>query len=168
MQYTHSASHQAWYAAFNALFRPFKQFKCQLDNIPRAIYSDPEIVSLGLSEQQLLDEKIPHQVSFFPMDDIDRAITDEATAGFIKVITQGNSDKILGVCIVGEHGSELMAEFVLAKTHNLGLNKILQTVHLYPTRGEINRLVAGQWRQKKFTALQRKLLKQFQTWRLGR
>jgi ABC-type uncharacterized transport system auxiliary subunit len=69
---------------------------------------------------------------------------------------------------VGEHGSELMAEFVLAKTHNLGLNKILQTVHLYPTRGEINRLVAGQWRQKKFTALQRKLLKQFQTWRLGR
>lgn len=167
LQYTHSASHQAWYAAFNALFRPFKQFKCQLNNIPRAIYTDPEIASLGLSEQQVIEQKIPHQISTFAMDDVDRAITDEATAGFIKVITQEDNDKILGVYIVGEHSSELITEFVLAKTHNLGLNKILQTVHLYPTRGEINRLVAGQWRQKKFTAYQRKLLKLFQNWRLG-
>ncbi len=115
----------------------------------------------------MIEQNIPHQISTFAMDDVDRAITDEATAGFIKVITQGDSDEILGVYIVGEHSSELITEFVLAKTHNLGLNKILQTVHLYPTRGEINRLVAGQWRQKKFTAYQRKLLKLFQNWRLG-
>ncbi len=167
LQYTHSASHQAWYAAFNALFRPFKQFNCQLNHIPRAIYTDPEVASLGISEQQAIQKNIPHEISYFAMDDVDRAITDEATTGFIKVITRRNNDKILGVCIVGEHSSELIAEFVLAKTHNLGLNKILQTVHLYPTRGEINRLVAGQWRQKKFTAYQRKLLKLFQNWRLG-
>jgi len=167
LQYTHSASHQAWYAAFNALFRPFKQFNCQLNHIPRAIYTDPEVASLGMSEQQAIQKNIPHEISYFAMDDVDRAITDEATTGFIKVITRRNNDKILGVCIVGEHSSELIAEFVLAKTHNLGLNKILQTVHLYPTRGEINRLVAGQWRQKKFTAYQRKLLKLFQNWRLG-
>ena len=167
LQYTHSASHQAWYAAFNALFRPFKQFNCQLNHIPRAIYTDPEVASLGITEQQAIQKNIPHEISYFAMDDVDRAITDEATTGFIKVITRRNNDKILGVCIVGEHSSELIAEFVLAKTHNLGLNKILQTVHLYPTRGEINRLVAGQWRQKKFTAYQRKLLKLFQNWRLG-
>ncbi len=166
LQYTHSASHQAWYAAFNALFRPVKQFKCMLDNIPRAIYTDPEIASLGITEQQAIDEGIKYQVTTLTMDDIDRAVTDSATDGFIKVMTKDNSDKILGVCIVGEHASELIAEFVLAKTHNLGLNKILQTVHLYPTRGEINRLVAGKWRRHKFTHKSQKLLKKIQLWRL--
>ena len=147
MQYTHSASHQAWYAAFNALFHPIKKFKCSLDNIPRAVFTDPEITSIGISEKQAIEQGIDHQVTTFPMDDIDRAITDNATIGFIKVITPANNDKILGVCIVGEHTSELIAEFVLAKNNGLGLNKILKTVHIYPTRSEINRMVAGKWRR---------------------
>ena len=166
LQYTHSASHQAWYAAFNALFRPLKQFKCALANIPRAIYTDPEIASLGITEQQAIEQGIKYQVTTLAMDDIDRAITDSATDGFVKVITADNSDKILGVCIVGEHASELIAEFVLAKTHNLGLNKILQTVHLYPTRSEINRLAAGKWRRSRFSAKSQQILHKIQLWRL--
>ena len=166
LQYTHSASHQAWYAAFNALFRPLKQFKCSLDNIPRAVYTDPDIASLGITEQQAIDKGISYQVTTRAMQDIDRAITDSASDGFIKVITADNSDKILGACIVGEHASELIAELVLAKTHNLGLNKILQTVHLYPTRGEINRLVAGKWRRARFTHKSQKILEKIQMWRL--
>ena len=167
MQYTHTASHQAWYAAFNALFHPLKKFKCTLDNIPRAVFTDPEITSLGITEKQAIEQGIAHQVTTFPMDDIDRAITDNATIGFIKVITPANSDKILGVCIVGEHASELIAEFVLAKTNGLGLNKILKTVHIYPTRSEINRMVAGKWRRSKLTKRTLDLLKKFQSWRLG-
>ena len=167
MQYTHSASHQAWYAAFNALFHPIKKFTCTLDNIPRAVFTDPEITSLGITEKQAIEQDIEHQVTTFPMNDIDRAITDNATTGFIKVITPANNDKILGVCIVGEHASELIAEFVLAKTNGLGLNKILKTVHIYPTRSEINRMVAGKWRRSKLTARTISLLKKFQSWRLG-
>ena len=167
MQYTHSASHQAWYAAFNALFHPIKKFKCSLDNIPRAIFTDPEIASLGVNEKQAIEQGISYQITTFPMDDIDRAITDNATTGFIKVITPKNSDKILGVCIVGEHASELIAEFVLAKTNGLGLNKILKSVHIYPTRSEINRMVAGKWRRSKLTERTITLLKKFQSWRLG-
>ncbi len=166
MQYTHTASHQAWYAAFNALFHPIKKFSCTLDNIPRAVFTDPEITSLGITEKQAIEQGIDHQVTTFPMDDIDRAITDNATIGFIKVITPTNSDKVLGVCIVGEHASELIAEFVLAKTNGLGLNKILKTVHIYPTRSEINRMVAGKWRRSKLTARTIGLLKKFQSWRL--
>ncbi len=167
MQYTHSASHQAWYAAFNALFHPIKKFKCSLGNIPRAVFTDPEITSLGITEKQAIEQGIDYQVTTFPMDDIDRAITDNATIGFIKVITPAKSDKILGVCIVGEHASELIAEFVLAKTNGLGLNKILKTVHIYPTRSEINRMVAGKWRRSKLTSRTIKLLNKFQSWRLG-
>ena len=167
MQYTHVASHQAWYAAFNALFRPLKAFRCNLDNIPRAIFTDPEIASVGITEKQAIAHNLPYQITTFSMDDIDRAITDNATDGFIKVITAGNSDKILGVCIVGEHASELVAEFVLAKTHNLGLNKILQTVHIYPTRSEINRMAAGKWRREQISARTIQLLNKFQRWRLG-
>ena len=168
MQYTHTASHQAWYAAFNALFNPLKKFKCTLDNIPRAVFTDPEITSLGITEQHAINNGIEHQVTTFPMDDIDRAITDNATTGFIKVITAGKSDKILGVCIVGEHASELIAEFVLAKTNKLGLNSILKTVHIYPTKSEINRMVAGKWRRTKLTERISNILIKYQQWRLGR
>ncbi|MEM8844713.1 MAG: FAD-dependent oxidoreductase [Pseudomonadota bacterium] len=166
-QYTHSASHQAWYAAFNALFHPIKKFKCKMDNIPRAVFTDPEITGIGISEEQAIAQNIPYDSTTFSMDEIDRAITDNATEGFIKVITPKNSDKILGVCIVGEHASELIAEFVLAKTHGLGLNKILQTIHIYPTRSEINRMVAGKWRRSRLTENTVNLLKKYQSWRLG-
>ena len=166
-QYTHSASHQAWYAAFNALFRPFKKFRCSLENMPRAVFTDPEIAEIGISEHEAIKRGIPHDVTTFSMDEIDRAITDNTTEGFIKVITPSNSDKILGVSIVSEHASELIAEFVLAKTHGLGLNKILQTIHIYPTRSEINRMVAGKWRRSKISASTIGLLKRYQAWRLG-
>lgn len=167
MQYTHAASHQAWYAAFNALFHPIKKFKCDFDNLPRAVFTDPEIASLGLTEYQAKTKGLEYQVTTFPMDDIDRAITDSSTSGFIKVITAGNSDKILGVCIVGEHASELIAEFVLAKTNGLGLNSILKTVHIYPTKSEINRMVSGKWRRSKLTDRINNILTKYQQWRLG-
>lgn len=167
MQYTHSASHQAWYAAFNALFHPIKKFACTLDNIPRAVFTDPEVASVGITEKQAIENELDYQATTFPMGDIDRAITDNATVGFIKVITPTNNDKILGACIVGEYASELITEFVLAKTNGLGLNKILETVHIYPTKSEINRMVAGKWRRSKLTARTINILKKFQSWRLS-
>ncbi len=167
LQYTHAASHQAWYAAFNALFQPIKKINCRLDNIPRAIFTEPEIASLGITEEETRESNKDYQITTFPMDDIDRAITDNVTTGFIKVITPKNSDKISGVCIVGHHAGELIAEFALAKTNGLGLNSILKTVHIYPTQSEINRMVAGKWRRTRLTEATINLLKKYQQWRLG-
>ena len=166
-QYTHVASHQAWYAAFNALFSPLKKFKCSLDNVPYAVFTDPEVAGVGLTEQDAKAQNIEYEVTTFPMDDIDRAITDSATEGFVKVLTPPGSDKILGVSMVGDHASELISEFVLAKTHKMGLNKILSTVHIYPTKSEINRMVAGKWRRSQLTERIVNWLVKYQQWRLG-
>jgi len=131
------------------------------------VFTDPEIASLGITEAQAKNNDIDYQITTFPMDDIDRAITDNATTGFIKVITPSNKDRILGVSIVGEHASELIAEFVLAKTNGLGLNSILKTIHIYPTKSEINRMVSGKWRRAKLTNRVTNLLSKYQQWRLG-
>jgi len=167
LNYTHVAAHQGWYAAANASFAPFKRFRCSLDHVPLAIFTDPEIASLGLNEEAAKQQKIDYKVTRFDMDEIDRAITDEHDSGFIKVLTPVNSDKILGVQIVSEGASELIHEFVLARTHGLGLNKILQSIHLYPSRSEINRFVAGKWRRERFSDRAKQLLQRYQAWRLG-
>ncbi len=167
LNYTHVAAHQGWYAAANASFAPFKRFRCSLDHAPLAIFTDPEIASLGLNEATATQQNIAYKVTRFDMDEIDRAITDEHDSGFIKVLTPVNSDKILGVQIVSEGASELIHEFVLARTHGLGLNKILQSIHLYPSRSEINRFVAGKWRRERFSDRAKQLLQRYQTWRLG-
>ncbi|MDT7838679.1 FAD-dependent oxidoreductase [Aquabacterium sp. OR-4] len=146
-QFTHAAAHQAWYAAVNALFGRFKRFRVDQRVIPRATFTDPEVARVGLNESQAQDRGIAVEVTRYALDDLDRAIVDGSTQGFVKVLTVPGSDRILGVTIVGEHASELLAEYVLAMQHRLGLNKLLGTVHTYPTLGEANRHVAGEWRR---------------------
>ena len=146
-QFTHSASHQAWYAAVNALFSPFKKFKADYRVIPRSTFLDPEIARVGLNEQEAKSQNINYHVTKFDMSELDRAIVDGATKGFVKVLTVPGKDKILGVTIVGEQASELLAEYVLAMKYNLGLNKILGTIHTYPTMSEANKYAAGEWKR---------------------
>ena len=164
-QFTHSAAHQAWYAAVNALFSPFKKFKADYRVIPRSTFLDPEIARVGLNEQEAKVQNIDYHVTRFEMSELDRAIVDGATKGFVKVLTVPGKDKILGVTIVSEQASELLAEYVLAMKHNLGLNKILGTIHTYPTMSEANKYAAGVW--KKAHAPQRilNLLEKFHRYR---
>jgi pyruvate/2-oxoglutarate dehydrogenase complex dihydrolipoamide dehydrogenase (E3) component len=147
-QFTHTAAHEAWYAAVNALFSPFKKFRTDYRVIPWASFTDPEVARVGLNEQESQQQHIAYEVSVYPLADLDRAITDGETQGFIKVLTPPNKDKILGVTIVGNHASDLLAEFVLAMKYNLGLNKILSTIHVYPTMAEANKQVAGAWKRQ--------------------
>jgi len=147
-QFTHTASHQAWYAAVNALFGEWKKFRVDYSVIPWTTFIDPEVARVGLNEQEARKRKIDYEVTRFAFDDLDRAIADGALQGFIKVLTVPGKDKILGVTIVGEHGGDLLAEFVLAMKHGLGLNKILGTIHTYPTLSEANKYVAGEWRKQ--------------------
>lgn len=146
-QFTHAASHMAWYASVNALFGQFKRFKVDYSVLPWTTFVDPEVARVGLNEQDALEQDIEYEVTRYEMAELDRAIADSATTGFVKVLTPPGKDKILGVTIVGSHGGELLAEFVLAMRHGLGLNKILGTIHTYPTLAEANKAVAGEWKK---------------------
>ena len=146
-QFTHTAAHQAWYAAVNALFGEWKLFKADYSVIPWATFIDPEVARVGLNEQEAKEKKIPYEVTMYGIDDLDRAIADSEAHGFVKVLTMPGKDKILGVTIVGAHAADLLAEFVLAMKHGLGLNKILGTIHTYPTMAEANKYVAGEWKR---------------------
>jgi pyruvate/2-oxoglutarate dehydrogenase complex dihydrolipoamide dehydrogenase (E3) component len=146
-QFTHTAAHQAWYAAVNALFGRFKKFKADYSVIPWATFTDPEVARVGLSESEAKEQNVPYEVTRYGIDDLDRAIADGTAHGFVKVLTVPGKDKILGATIVGEHAGDLLAEFVLAMKHGLGLNKILGTIHTYPTLAEANKYAAGEWKR---------------------
>lgn len=146
-QFTHTAAHQAWYAAVNALFGGFKRFKADYTVIPWCTFTAPEAARVGVSEAQAREQGLEFEVTKYGIDELDRAITDEVAQGFVKVITKKGSDKILGAAIVGAHAGEMMAEYVLAMKHGIGLNKILGTIHIYPTMSEANKYAAGEWKR---------------------
>ena len=146
-QFTHMASHQAWYASVNALFGRFRKFKVNYSVVPWATYTDPEVARVGLSVDEATAKGIDFEVTRHDLAHVDRAIADGETRGFIKVLTQRGSDRILGATIVAPQAGELLAEYVLAMTHGLGLKKIMGTIHIYPTNAEINKFVANGWRR---------------------
>ena len=166
-QFTHMAAHQAWYASVNALFGDFRKFKADYSVIPWATFTDPEVARVGLNETEAREKGIAYEVSVFDLAELDRAITDEEAHGLIKVLTVPGADKILGCTIVGEHAGDLIVEYVAAMRHGFGLNKILGTIHIYPTLAEANKFAAGVW--KRNHAPQRLLAwaGKFHAWRRG-
>ena len=147
-QLTHTAAHQAWYCAVNALFGKFKKFKTDYSVIPWCTYTDPEVATVGLTEQAAKKSGTPYELTTYGIDDLDRAIADSEAYGVVRVLTVPGSDKVLGATIVGAHASDLLIEFVAAMKHGFGLNKILGTIHSYPTMGEANKYLAGNWKKK--------------------
>ncbi|MCB1842960.1 MAG: mercuric reductase, partial [Halioglobus sp.] len=145
--FTHMASHQAWYAAVNSLFGRFRRFRVDYSVVPWATFTDPEVARVGLNELEARERGIACDVTCYDIGDLDRAIADGEAAGYVKVLTQPGRDRILGATVVGYHAAELIAEFVLAMKHGIGLNKILGTIHIYPTLSEANKFAAGEWRK---------------------
>lgn len=166
-QFTHTAAHQAWYAAVNALFSPLKSFRVDYSVIPWATFTDPEVARVGLNELEAKEKNIAYEVSTYGIDDLDRAIADSDAHGLVKVLTVPGKDKILGVTIVGSHAGDLIAEFVTAMKHGLGLNKILGTIHIYPTLAESNKYVAGVWKRQHKPEALLKWVARFHAWRRG-
>ena len=166
-QFTHTASHQAWYAAVNALFGTFRRVKADYRVIPWSTFTDPEVARVGLNETEARSRNTPHTVTTYGIDDLDRAIADSEAHGFVKVLTAPGTDRILGATIVGEHAGDLIAEYVLAMKHKLGLNKILGTIHIYPTMVEANKYAAGAWKRGTVTRGQWAALDALQAWRRG-
>ncbi len=166
-QFTHTAAHMAWYCAVNALFGNLKKFKVDYSVVPWCTFTDPEVARVGLNETEAKEKNIPHEVTTYGIDDLDRAIADGEAHGLVKVITPPGSDKILGVTIAGEHAGDLLVEYVAAMKHGFGLNKILGTIHIYPTLGEANKYAAGVWKKAQTTQQQLTFAAAFNDWRRG-
>jgi pyruvate/2-oxoglutarate dehydrogenase complex dihydrolipoamide dehydrogenase (E3) component len=166
-QFTHTASHQAWYASVNALFGSLRKFRADYSAIPWATFTDPEVARVGLNETEAKERGVAFEVTTYGIDDLDRAIADGAAHGLVKVLTVPGRDRILGATIVGEHAGELIVEFIAAMKHGIGLNKVLGTIHIYPTFAEANKYAAGNW--KKAHAPQGVLrgLERFHAWMRG-
>jgi pyruvate/2-oxoglutarate dehydrogenase complex dihydrolipoamide dehydrogenase (E3) component/uncharacterized membrane protein YdjX (TVP38/TMEM64 family) len=166
-QFTHTAAHMAWYCAVNALFGNLKKFKVDYSVVPWCTFTDPEVARVGLNETEAREKNIPHEVYIYGIDDLDRAIADGEAHGLVKVITPPGSDRILGVTIAGEHAGDLLVEYVAAMKHGFGLNKILGTIHIYPTLGEANKYAAGVWKKAQTTQQQLHFATAFNEWRRG-
>ncbi len=166
-QFTHVAAHMAWFASVNALFGIFRRFRVDYSVIPWATFTDPEIARVGLSEQEAKAKGIAYEVTTYGIDDLDRAIADSEAHGLVKVLTPPGKDRILGVTIAGAHAGDLLAEFVLAMKTGLGLNRILGTIHTYPTMAEANKYAAGEWKKAHKPERVLRWLRRFHAWRLG-
>ena len=166
-QFTHMASHQAWYATVNALFGRFRRFKVDYSVVPWATFTDPEVARVGLSETEANAQGIEYEVTRYGIDDLDRAIADGEDHGFVKVLTEPGRDRILGVTIVGYHAGELINEWILAMKYNIGLNKILGTIHIYPTLGESNKFAASEWRKARKPEGLLNWVERFHGWQRG-
>jgi pyruvate/2-oxoglutarate dehydrogenase complex dihydrolipoamide dehydrogenase (E3) component len=166
-QFTHVAAHHGWYAAVNSLFGPFKKFKVDYRVIPWVTFIDPEVARVGINEQDAIDQEIDYEITRYDFEELDRAICESANKGFIKVITPKGKDKILGVTVVSQHAGDLIAEFVLAMKHGLGLQKILGTIHSYPTWAESSKFAAGEWKRAHAPEKVLRLLEKYHAFRRG-
>jgi pyruvate/2-oxoglutarate dehydrogenase complex dihydrolipoamide dehydrogenase (E3) component len=166
-QLTHGASHEAWYATVNALARPFKRYKADYRVLPRVTYTDPEVAMVGLTEAEAKAQGVAYDITRYDLDDLDRAIADGEAHGFVKILTVPGKDRILGATIVATHAGEMIAELVLAMKHNMGLRKIMQAVHSYPTWAEANKYTAGQWGLARQPERLQRLAKWWFDWRRG-
>jgi pyruvate/2-oxoglutarate dehydrogenase complex dihydrolipoamide dehydrogenase (E3) component len=166
-QFTHVAAHQAWYAAVNGLFGRLRRFKADYRVIPWATFIEPEVARVGLNEQEAKEQHIAYEVTRYDMAELDRAIADGVAQGWVKVLTVPGKDKILGVTIVGEHAGDLIAEYVLAMKHGLGMNKLLGTIHIYPTLAEANKYAAGNWKRAHAPERLLQWVQRFHAWQRG-
>ena len=166
-QFTHTASHQARYAAVNALFGDVKRFRADYSVIPWATFTEPEVARVGLNETEAKEKNVPHDVAIYAMEDLDRAIAEGETQGMVKVLTAPGRDRILGATIAGEHAADLIVEFIMAMKHGIGLNRILGTIHIYPTLAEANKYAAGNWKRAHAPQGLLRWAEKFHAWRRG-
>jgi pyruvate/2-oxoglutarate dehydrogenase complex dihydrolipoamide dehydrogenase (E3) component len=166
-QFTHTAAHMAWFCAVNALLGRFRKFKVDYAVIPWATFTEPEVARVGLNELEAKENGVPYEVTTYGLDDLDRAITDGEAEGVVKVLTVPGKDRILGVTIAGEHAGDVIVEYVSAMKHGIGLNKILGTIHIYPTLAEANKYAAGIWKRAHAPQGVLRVLERYHAWLRG-
>jgi pyruvate/2-oxoglutarate dehydrogenase complex dihydrolipoamide dehydrogenase (E3) component len=166
-QFTHFAAHQAWFAAVNSLFGAFKKFRADYSVLPWVTYTDPEVAHVGLTEEMAGEQGTRYETVRYDIGHLDRSLTESANRGFVKLLVRPGKDKILGVTIVAHNAGEMLAEYVLAMKHGLGLNKVLGTIHAYPTMAEANKYAAGEWKKAHKPEQLLALVQRYNDWRRG-
>lgn len=145
-QLTHAGAHQAWHATVNALFGEVKRFRVSYRALPAVTFTTPEVARVGLNEREARERGVAYEVTRYALAELDRALAEGDSEGFVKVLTPPGRDRILGATIVGEGAGEMLATFTLAMTRGIGLNRLLATIHPYPTRSEAVKATAGVWK----------------------
>jgi pyruvate/2-oxoglutarate dehydrogenase complex dihydrolipoamide dehydrogenase (E3) component len=166
-QFTHFAAHQAWFAAVNALFGGFRTFRADYRVIPWTTFTDPEVAHVGHTEESAKAENVLYEIVRYDLGHLDRAVTEGVNSGFVKLLVAPAKDRILGVTIVAAGAGELLAEYVLAMKHGIGLNKILGTIHAYPTMAEANKYAAGEWKKAHKPEAVLRWIERYLRWRRG-
>ncbi|WP_245888690.1 FAD-dependent oxidoreductase [Halomonas denitrificans] len=166
-QLTHASAHQAWHATVNALFGELKRFRVSYRALPAVTFTEPEVARVGLNEREAKRQGVAVEVTRYPLSELDRAIAEGQTQGFIKVLTVPGRDRLLGATIVGPGAGEMLAEFTLAMTQGIGLNKLLGTIHPYPTHSEAVKATAGVWKNAHKPKRLLGWLERYFAWRRG-
>ena len=149
------------------MFGGLKKFRADYSVLPWATFLDPEIAHVGQTEATAKEEGLAYEIVRYELDHLDRALAEGAARGFVKLLVAPGKDRILGVTIVAAHAGELIAEYVLAMKHKLGLNKILGTIHTYPTMAEANKYAAGEWKKANKPERLLALVEHYHKWRRG-
>jgi pyruvate/2-oxoglutarate dehydrogenase complex dihydrolipoamide dehydrogenase (E3) component/uncharacterized membrane protein YdjX (TVP38/TMEM64 family) len=166
-QFTHFAAHQAWFAAVNGLFGHLKRFRADYRVLPWVTFTDPEVAHVGHNELSAREAGIAFEVVRYELSHLDRALSEGAGRGFVKLLVQPGKDRLLGATIVAANAGETLAELVLAMKHGLGLNKLLGTIHAYPTLAEANKYAAGEWKKAHKPERLLDWLERYHKWRRG-
>ncbi len=158
-QFTHAADFAARIVLQNALFMGRKKLSGLL--MPWCTYTDPEVAHVGLYAHEAKAQNIAVDIYQKPFSEVDRALADGETEGFVKVITAKGSDRILGATVVARHAGDMLGELTLAMQHKIGLGKIASVIHPYPTQAEAIRHLGDQYNRTRLKPWVKNL---FNTW----
>jgi pyruvate/2-oxoglutarate dehydrogenase complex dihydrolipoamide dehydrogenase (E3) component len=159
-KFTHAADAAARIAIKNTLFSPFGFGKYKLSDLvmPWVTYTDPEIAHVGMYEEEAQQRGIKANTIKIPFSSVDRAIADGEEEGFVKILHEKGSDRILGATIVARHAGEMISEVTTAIVGKLGLSKLSSVIHPYPTQAEGIKKAADAYRRTLLTANTKRLL----------
>lgn len=141
-QFTHAAGFQGLKAGYSALFAPLYSPKASDPVMPRATYTEPEVASVGLNEASAKEQGIAYALTRFAMSELERAVAEGETDGFIKVLTKPGGDTILGAVVVSSNAADILTSFTIAMTHGMGLAKLMEVIYPYPSWAEAAKLAA--------------------------
>lgn len=162
LKFTHTADAQARILIANALFKGRQKVSRLV--VPWCTYTDPEIAHVGMYAQDAQAKGIAVTTMTVPLAEVDRAILDGETEGFVRVHLHTGTDTILGATIVARHAGEMINEFSLAITNRLGLGAIARTIHPYPTQAEAAKKLADAYNRTRLTKIVKKLLGGWLAW----
>ncbi len=162
-QFTHAADFMARIVIRNALF--FGRSRASALTIPWCTYTEPEIAHVGLYEKQAAEQGIAVDTFTRRLDEVDRAILEGRTSGLARVHVRKGTDTILGATIVAANAGDMISEITLAMTHKLGLGRIANTIHPYPTQAEVIRQIGDAYNRSRLTPFARSLFSRMMAWR---